>query len=105
MILKTGVWQLHLPELTMSLSYKEVITVNQEQESNNSSRRNFLKCLAWSGSGIVWAVSSGGLLSACGDLTNTPTSQAESFSFIQLSDTHIGFNGDGINTDVVGCLY
>ena len=68
-------------------------------------RRKFLKCMAWAGTGIVWTVTSGGLLTACGDLTPTtaPTKPAdESFSFVQISDTHIGFNTDGVNTDVQG---
>jgi Rieske Fe-S protein len=67
-------------------------------------RRKFLKCMAWTGTGIVWTVSAGGLLAACGDLTNTPTPQTESFSFVQISDTHIGFSADGVNTDVVGTM-
>jgi len=67
-------------------------------------RRNFLKCRAWGGTGIVWAVSAGGLLSACGDLTDTPTPKTEGFTFVQLSDSHIGFNTEGVNTDVVGTL-
>jgi hypothetical protein len=67
-------------------------------------RRKFLKCMAVAGTGIVWAVSAGGLLTACGDPTSTPVPKAESFTFVQVSDTHIGFNAEGINTDVTGTL-
>ncbi len=79
-------------------------TVTGENIDRRNERRNFLKCMAWSGTGIVWAVSSGGLLAACGDLTATPTPPTEGFTFVQLSDSHIGFNTDGVNTDVVGTL-
>ena len=69
-------------------------------------RRKFLKCMAWAGTGIVWTVSAGGLLTACGDLTPTagPAVPAanNSFTFVQVSDTHIGFNSDGVNTDALG---
>ena len=79
------------------------------EESTEVNRRKFLKCMAWAGTGIVWTVSASGLLTACGDLTATPTAPTatpkpadESFSFVQISDTHIGFSTDGVNTDVLG---
>lgn len=97
-----------------------------EREANrppaNLTRRHLLKCMAaWTGTGIVWTIGAGGLLTACGDLTSTaapaitpsspqaasPTTNAaasKGFSFIQVSDTHIGFNTDGVNTNVAGSL-
>jgi hypothetical protein len=71
-------------------------------------RRGFLKCMAWAGTGMLWTVS-GGLL---GSKILSPASAlgAESsaggigdFSFVQISDSHIGFNKPA-NTDVVGTL-
>jgi len=68
-------------------------------------RRGFLECMAWAGTGMLWTVS-GGLLGST--LLSNRASAAEiaksSFSFVQISDSHIGFNKEGINTDVAGTL-
>jgi len=65
-------------------------------------RRGFLKCMAWAGTGLVWTFAGG-----------VPTSRAfgegargggqSDFSFVQISDSHIGFNKPA-NTDVTGTL-
>ncbi|HEY4081193.1 MAG TPA: metallophosphoesterase [Burkholderiaceae bacterium] len=61
-------------------------------------RRKALSCLsAWSGAAIVWTVS-GGVPRALAAGTSTGD-----FSFVQISDTHIGFKRDA-NPDVVGSL-
>ena len=56
-------------------------------------RRGFMECMAWAGTGLVW-VSTGGVLSS---RVISPAEAAEakpgSFSFVQISDTHIGFKG------------
>src|SRR6516225_7705251 len=68
-------------------------------------RRGFLECMAWAGTGMLWTVS-GGLLGST--LLPARAGAAESakgtFSFVQISDSHIGFNKEGINTDVAGTL-
>ncbi|HLY75186.1 MAG TPA: metallophosphoesterase, partial [Planctomycetota bacterium] len=55
-------------------------------------RRGFLQCAAWAGTGLVWTVS-GGLLSsrAFGQDGGADPRPAADFSFVQISDTHIGF--------------
>ncbi len=69
-------------------------------------RRGFLECMAWAGTGMLWTVSSGLLGSAL--LPARAGAQdgigKGSFSFVQISDSHIGFNKAGINTDVAGTL-
>src|SRR5947207_2027674 len=53
-------------------------------------RRDFLKCVgAWAGTGLVLSMS-GGLLSSCKMEDATPGV----LSFIQVSDSHIGFGKD-----------
>ena len=72
-------------------------------------RRGFLECMAWAGTGMLWTVS-GGLLgsallsSRAGAQDMSGMSSKSSFSFVQISDSHIGFNKAGINTDVAGTL-
>ncbi|HJT28581.1 MAG TPA: metallophosphoesterase [Pyrinomonadaceae bacterium] len=62
-------------------------------------RRSFLKCMAWAGTGLVWAMN-GGVLSS--ELLAAPKRKA-GFSFVQISDSHIGFNRDP-NHDVTKTL-
>jgi 3',5'-cyclic AMP phosphodiesterase CpdA len=66
-------------------------------------RRGFLECMAWAGGGLVW-VASGGVLSS---RLVSPASAAEaasgSFSFVQISDTHVGFKGQA-NADAAATL-
>jgi len=65
-------------------------------------RRGFLECMAWAGTGLVW-VAAGGILSsrALGQAAAADAAPATSFSFVQISDTHIGFKGEA-NKDALG---
>jgi hypothetical protein len=51
-------------------------------------RRRSFQCLAWAGSGLLWTLS-GGTPKATPLGSGTET---RGFSFVQISDTHIGFN-------------
>ena len=67
-------------------------------------RRNFLQCMAWAGTGLIWSMVAGVPTSKL--LADTATSKkrtVEDFSFVQISDSHIGFN-KGANPDVTGTL-
>ena len=69
------------------------------------SRRQALSCLAaWSGAAVVWTVA-GGVPRALGATSGGATTAAEpnALTFVQISDTHIGFN-KAANPDVVGSL-
>ena len=59
--------------------------------SDKLERRSFLKCMAWAGTGVVWAMN-GGLLSSA-ELVLGAKRKAR-FNFVQISDSHIGFNKD-----------
>jgi 3',5'-cyclic AMP phosphodiesterase CpdA len=65
-------------------------------------RRGFLKCMAWVGTGLLWS-SRGGVLGsrAFGQvLPTTVRASGADFSFVQISDTHVGFNKEP-NKDVI----
>jgi 3',5'-cyclic-AMP phosphodiesterase len=70
-------------------------------------RRNFLECMAWAGTGLLWSMVGGvpasKLLAATGGSAAAKTQAVEDFSFVQISDSHIGFN-KGANPDVTGTL-
>jgi Icc protein len=67
-------------------------------------RRGFLQCMAWAGTGMIWTVSGGVLSSnAFGQMSNHQMDAGAAFSFVQISDSHIGFN-KAANTDVTATL-
>jgi 3',5'-cyclic-AMP phosphodiesterase len=63
-------------------------------------RRGFLECMAWAGTGVLWSVGAGVPVSRVFGQERTPAG----FQFVQISDSHIGFNKPA-NTDVVGTLH
>jgi Icc protein len=73
------------------------------QSDADLSRRGFLECMTWVGTGLVWTVA-GGVLSSRALAQPAGGARAPGeFSFVQISDTHIGFKGDA-NPDVLGTL-
>src|SRR6202042_3434021 len=70
-------------------------------------RRNFLGCMAWAGTGLLWTRSGGvpvsKLLAQATKNGSSGVGRTEAFSFVQISDSHIGFN-KGANPDVTGTL-
>src|SRR6516164_10700663 len=85
--------------------YKTNMSDFIEKNSNDDGidRRGFLKCMAWAGTGVIWSIN-GGLLTSTvlGQEANSRSAIATAeLSFVQISDSHIGFNKPA-NTDVVG---
>src|SRR6201994_1894973 len=73
-------------------------------------RRNFLSCMAWAGTGLVWTMMGGvptsKLFAATAGAAGKDAARAHAgsgFSFVQISDSHIGFN-KAANQDVTGTL-
>jgi Icc protein len=74
-------------------------------------RRNFLECMAWAGTGLIWSMVAGvptsKVLAATGNSVPETgkgrTKAAADFSFVQISDSHIGFN-KAANQNVTGTL-
>ena len=56
-------------------------------------RRGFLECMAWAGTGLLWAASGGVLSSRMVSSAAAAETKTGSFRFAQISDTHIGFKG------------
>lgn len=73
-------------------------------------RRNFLSCMAWAGTGLLWTMAGGVPTSklfaaTVGNGGGAPdhSKSSSGFSFVQISDSHIGFN-KAANQDVTGTL-
>src|ERR1700722_19117874 len=63
-------------------------------------RRGFLKCMQWAGAGLAWSFAGGIPTSR---LLGAPQKEgrSEDFGFVQISDSHIGFD-KAANQDVNG---
>jgi 3',5'-cyclic-AMP phosphodiesterase len=75
-------------------------------DDKNIDRRHFLHCMAWVGTGAVWALSGGVLKgSPLGQAKQAPTRThgAGGLRFVQISDSHIGFD-KAANSDVTATL-
>jgi 3',5'-cyclic AMP phosphodiesterase CpdA len=81
--------------------------VQDAAQPDQPGRRSFLKCSAWAGGGVIWALV-GGIprAFALDDIAENPRASqlAGSFHFVQISDTHIGFNKEA-NPDPIGTLH
>ena len=78
---------------------------NDDEEIGGSviSRRRALKCGAWLGAGVVMAMKGGVLRSFdIGDAA-AAAEPGNDFTFVQISDSHIGFD-KAANPDAVGTL-
>ena len=73
-----------------------------DHEHDGIDRRGFLKCMAWAGTGVLWTISGGVLVSkTLAEVAKTGSSlpKATDLSFLQISDSHIGFSKEA-NKDV-----
>lgn len=61
-------------------------------DKHDHDRREALKCMAWAGTGALWALSGGVAHSAILDTLGRAEQPATGFSFLQISDSHIGFD-------------
>jgi 3',5'-cyclic-AMP phosphodiesterase len=78
--------------------------IEQNLDHDGIDRRGFLKCMAWAGTGVAYFMSGGVLRSAgLSDLAGQPALTAKDLLFVQISDSHIGFNKEA-NPDVAGTL-
>ncbi|MGZ5835143.1 MAG: metallophosphoesterase family protein, partial [Xanthobacteraceae bacterium] len=60
-----------------------------KHDNNGIDRRHALECMLWAGTGVLWTVT-GGVPSST--LLGSAQAAETSFSFLQLSDSHIGFD-------------
>ena len=65
-------------------------------------RRHALECMVWAGTGVLWTMS-GGIPVARGLLGEAKAATETGFSFLQMSDSHIGFN-KAANPDALATL-
>ncbi len=83
-----------------------------EANSDGIDRAEFLRCMAWAGTGVLWLMSGGVLKSygmsqlmdkTTGKIRDSLVIPKSDFSFVQISDSHIGFSKPA-NTNVAETL-
>jgi 3',5'-cyclic AMP phosphodiesterase CpdA len=76
----------------------------EEQRKVRMDRREALTCMAWAGTGLLWTISAGVPFTAgFTDSASAAPAASGAFSFIQISDSHIGFSKPA-NPDSLGTL-
>src|ERR1700693_4966230 len=78
-------------------------TMTTDQDGNEgTSRRKVLECMTRAGTGILWTLVSGvpQSLSLLGR-AEPATAAARSFTFLQISDSHVGFHVKPVNPDAL----
>lgn len=77
--------------------------LHHDHHHDGIDRRGFLSCMAWAGTGVLWTIGGGILRSqTLGQIAALPSDKAPSageLSFLQISDSHIGFAQEA-NRDV-----
>jgi Icc protein len=63
-----------------------------DHDGAGEDRRGFLKCMAWAGTGALFTLSGGLASSISLDQAVAKPVAAKGFSFLQISDSHIGFS-------------
>jgi 3',5'-cyclic AMP phosphodiesterase CpdA len=87
------------------MSIKKKDEIIHDHNADGIDRRGFLGCMAWAGTGAL-CVMNGGVLksfSLSGLSKFDPKAAAGQFSFVQISDSHMGFNKPA-NADVAATL-
>jgi hypothetical protein len=81
------------------------VASNKSGNDDGSTRRQVLECMTWAGTGILWTVSGGvpKSLRLLGS-AEAATAAAQSFTFAQISDSHIGFHVKPVNPDALVTL-
>ena len=62
-----------------------------EHHGDGVTRRHALECMIWAGTGVLWTVA-GGVPVSSAFLGTAQAAEATGFSFLQISDSHVGFN-------------
>jgi hypothetical protein len=63
----------------------------EDRAAGGVSRRGLLRCAPWLGTGVVWGLA-GGVPYALGLLEEATAQSASGLTFLQISDSHIGFH-------------
>ena len=67
------------------------MTSSDDRNGDGVSRRKVLECMTWAGTGVLWTLS-GGIPRSLGIIDEAVAADAAGLTFLQISDSHIGFD-------------
>jgi len=73
------------------------------QDQHGIDRRGALECMIWAGTGLLWTVAGGVPRSSLLGISAANAQAATGFSFLQISDSHVGFD-KAANPNALGTL-
>ncbi len=79
------------------------MTKNADHTPADAGRRDAMKCMAWAGAGVLWTIGGGVASSVLATAADAATRKSGSLDFVQISDTHIGFD-KAANPDTLGTM-
>jgi 3',5'-cyclic AMP phosphodiesterase CpdA len=62
-----------------------------KDEKDDIDRRGALECMIWAGTGVLWTMAGGVPRSSLLGISEAKAQAASGFTFLQISDSHIGF--------------
>jgi 3',5'-cyclic AMP phosphodiesterase CpdA len=74
----------------------------RESENTGLNRRKVLECMTWAGTGVLWTIA-GGVPRSLGMIDQALAAEAGKLTFLQISDSHIGFDKPA-NPNAIGTL-
>src|SRR3984885_13739291 len=76
---------------------------DHDNQEDGVSRRHALECMLWGGTGVLWTVAGGVPKSPSFTGGEEAPTAASSFTFLQISDSHVGFD-KAANPNALGTL-
>ena len=65
--------------------------MSEQDRDDGVNRRKVLECMTWVGTGVLWSIS-GGVPRSLGLIDEAVAAEASGLTFVQISDSHIGFD-------------
>ena len=77
--------------------------MNESDRDDGVSRRRVLECMTWASTGVLWTMT-GGVPHSLGIIGEAAAQEARGLTFLQISDSHIGFDFKTPYPNSVGTL-
>src|SRR5580658_8434136 len=74
-----------------------------KDQKDGVDRRGALECMIWAGTGVLWTMAAGVPRSSLLGISTANAQAASGFTFLQISDSHIGFK-QAANPNPLGTL-
>src|SRR6185312_1750345 len=65
--------------------------MTHDHSHDGPNRRKVLECMTWAGTGVLWTIA-GGVPTSLGIVDEAMAQAAGSLTFLQISDSHVGFD-------------